>query len=144
MTATTTPPTAMTDGTRDGIRRAPAMDFDALQDWARRTRDHAEQLAVRSASVIARSGDLQARRRPPAAPADPEETRDRLLAAETRIANLERALASNRRIGMALGVLMARHRLTEQQAFDVLRLQSSRRNVKLVELAEQVVYTGGL
>lgn len=139
MTATTT-----SDGTREAIRRAAAMDFETLHDWARRTRDRAEELAVRSASVLARSGDLQGRLGSRAAPADREEARDQLTAAETRIANLERALVSNRRIGMALGVLMARHQLTERQAFDLLRQQSSRRNVKLAELAEQVVYTGDL
>lgn len=141
MTATTT---ATTDGTREAIRRAAAMDVETLHDWARRTRDRAEELALRSAGVLARSGDLQARLGSRPAPSEQEEARDLLTAAETRIANLERALQSNRRIGMALGVLMARHQLTEQQAFDVLRLQSSRRNVKLAELAEQVVYTGGL
>lgn len=141
MTATTT---ETTDGTSDAICRAAAMDFDALQDWARRTRERAEELAVRSAGVLARSGHLQVRLGSRAGSAGREEARGLLTEAETRIANLERALESNRRIGMALGVLMARHQLTEQQAFDVLRLQSSRRNVKLAVLAEQVVYTGGL
>ena len=31
-----------------------------------------------------------------------------------------------------------------EQAFDVLRQESMRRNVKVAELAEQVVYTGTL
>ncbi|MGY1603927.1 ANTAR domain-containing protein [Geodermatophilus sp. SYSU D00815] len=61
-----------------------------------------------------------------------------------RAAGLERAQLSNRRIGMALGILMARGGLTEQQAFDALRTASSRRNVRLRDLAEQVIFTGTL
>lgn len=56
--------------------------------------------------------------------------------------NLESALESNRRIGMAIGILMAEHKVTEQQAFDLLRTASQRNHVKLRELAEQVVMTG--
>ena len=51
---------------------------------------------------------------------------------------------SNRRIGMAIGVLLTIHHLTDQQAFDELREESMRRNVKLRDLAEQVIYTGTL
>ena len=51
-------------------------------------------------------------------------------------------MVSNRRIGMAVGILMERHRLTEEQAFDRLRDLSQRRNVKLRDLAEQMIYTG--
>lgn len=59
-----------------------------------------------------------------------------------KASNLEAALESNRRIGMAIGVLMAQHRLTDQQAFDLLRTASQRNHVKLRELAERVVLTG--
>lgn len=59
-----------------------------------------------------------------------------------RADNLQVALDSNRRIGMALGILMAQHRLTEQQAFDLLRTASQRKHVKLREVADQVVLTG--
>lgn len=138
---TTTPET---DATTDAPTRPAVMELQTLHDWARRARDRAEDLMLRSATVLARSGDLQVLLGPRAVPADPAEVRERLLAAEARIANLEHALVSNRRIGMALGILMARHGLTEQQAFDLLRLQSSRRNVKLAALAEEVVYTGVL
>lgn len=58
--------------------------------------------------------------------------------------NVRRALASNRRIGMAVGVLMTLHRSTEQEAFDLLRTASQDRNVKLRDLAEEVVLTGAL
>jgi len=59
-----------------------------------------------------------------------------------KASNLEAALASNRRIGMAIGILMAEYKLTEHQAFDLLRTASQRNHVKLRELADQVVLTG--
>jgi AmiR/NasT family two-component response regulator len=65
-----------------------------------------------------------------------------LAAAAERAEHLERALVNSRRIGMALGILMERHRLTEAQAFDQLTGISSRRNVKLHQVAEELVYTG--
>jgi AmiR/NasT family two-component response regulator len=65
-----------------------------------------------------------------------------LAAATARVEHLEKALVSNRRIGMALGILMERHRLSEEQAFDRLRELSQRTNVKLRDLAEQFIYTG--
>ena len=58
------------------------------------------------------------------------------------VTELQRALATSRQIGMAMGILMERHRLTPEQAFDRLRDLSQRRNVKLRDLADQVVYTG--
>lgn len=142
MTITTTAP--RNDGTARPAGRTAVMDARALHDWARRARGRAEDLMVRSASALARSGDLQVLVRPHAVPADPVELADLLMAAEARIANLERALLSNRRIGMAVGILMARRRVTEQQAFDLLRQQSSLHNVKLAAIAEEVVYTGDL
>lgn len=141
MTATTT---AADDATSGAVRRSAASDFADLQERARQTVERAEELRVRSAGVLARSGDLQALVRARSVRAEVGAARHLLADARTRIANLERALQSNRRIGMALGVLMARHQLTEDQAFDLLRRVSSRRNVKLAALAEEVVYTGGL
>ncbi|MCZ2830332.1 ANTAR domain-containing protein [Modestobacter sp. VKM Ac-2986] len=43
---------------------------------------------------------------------------------------------------MAMGILMERYGLTAEQAFDGLRDLSQRRNVKLREVAEQLVFTG--
>ena len=60
------------------------------------------------------------------------------------IAHLERALASNREIGAAIGVLMAQHRVTRQQAFDLLRMASQNSHRKLVDIARDVVDTGTL
>jgi GAF domain-containing protein len=58
--------------------------------------------------------------------------------------NLERALDGNRRVGMAIGILMAHHRLDEHDAFDALRVASQRLNRKLREIAEDVIRTGEL
>jgi AmiR/NasT family two-component response regulator len=51
-------------------------------------------------------------------------------------------LASSRQIGMAMGILMERHRLTQGQAFERLRDLSQRGNVKLRHVAEQIIDTG--
>lgn len=59
-------------------------------------------------------------------------------------ANLVMAQESNREIGMAMGVLMSRHRLTQSQAFDLLRMASQHSHRKLREIAADVVETGML
>ncbi len=58
--------------------------------------------------------------------------------------NLERAQQSNREIGMALGILMSRHRITRQEAFDLLRMASQHSQRKLRDVALDVVDTGML
>ncbi len=64
--------------------------------------------------------------------------------ASNRAENLARALDSNRRIGMAIGILMALHRVTDEQAFDMLRAASQNNHVKLRKVAEDVIATGTL
>ncbi len=68
-----------------------------------------------------------------------ELTRARKVAADLSI-----ALDSNRAIGAATGILMARHQVTQPQAFDLLRVASQNRHVKLREIAREVVETGAL
>ncbi|SDG23184.1 ANTAR domain-containing protein [Pseudonocardia oroxyli] len=82
----------------------------------------------------------------PRSDADPEldELQARLRAAEERVANLERALLSNRRIGVAVGILMCSRRLTDEQAITALVAESQRRNRKVRELAETLILTGTL
>jgi AmiR/NasT family two-component response regulator len=70
------------------------------------------------------------------------QTRRDLAAATDHAQHLEIALASSRQIGTAMGILMERHRLTEEQAFDQLRGMSSRRNVKLRDIATEIVCSG--
>jgi len=67
-----------------------------------------------------------------------------LIAARTQgtVHNLRRALETNREIGVAMGILMARDLLTKDQAFAALRTASQNLNVKLVEIAGQVTETG--
>ncbi len=66
------------------------------------------------------------------------------MLADDRVRNLERALASNRQIGVAMGVLMHQHRLTQVEAFDVLRAASQDSNRKLADIALDVIDTGTL
>lgn len=60
----------------------------------------------------------------------------------TKAENLEIALESSRRIGVAIGILMASQRLTDGQAFDLLRIASQRQQRKLRDIAEDVIFTG--
>ncbi len=59
-------------------------------------------------------------------------------------AQLEQAIDTRHTIGEAMGILMGRHRLTEDQAFAALRRYSQDHNVKLREVARRVCEKGGL
>ena len=61
-----------------------------------------------------------------------------------KVENLHRALSTNREIGAAMGILMARHTLTSDQAFDLLRRTSQRAHRKIVTIAAEVIETGVL
>ncbi len=56
-------------------------------------------------------------------------------AAET----LKAGLQSNREIGKAMGLMMAFHKITDDEAFEMLRKASQDMNIKLSEVARQVV-----
>jgi GAF domain-containing protein len=58
--------------------------------------------------------------------------------------HLRDALESRDVIGQAKGILMARRGCTPDTAFDTLRRVSQNRNIKLRQIAEQVVYHGDL
>ena len=64
--------------------------------------------------------------------------------ASDRADNLVQALGSNREIGVAMGILMAGHKVTQEQAFDLLRIASQDMNRKLSTLAKEVAETGEL
>lgn len=68
---------------------------------------------------------------------------DGLLAIE-HAAHLEEALVSARRIGAAMGVVMVGRKVTEAEAFLVLKRASQSANIKLRVLAEDVVRSGDL
>jgi hypothetical protein len=59
-------------------------------------------------------------------------------------AQLARGLESNREIGVAMGVLMAQHKITRSQAFDLLRITSQHTHRKLADIAVEVADTGTL
>jgi GAF domain-containing protein len=61
---------------------------------------------------------------------------------DRRAENLHRALVTRELIGRAEGILMERERITSAQAFDILRRASQHLNVKLKEVAEDLVETG--
>ena len=64
------------------------------------------------------------------------------IAQKTIEENLRAALPSHRKVGMALGILIERHRLTEETAFNRLVRISQQRHVKLRTIAETIVETG--
>ena len=73
----------------------------------------------------------------------PEDRLARDLAeARAQAEELGRALRSSRQVGMAMGILMERHRLGPDRAFQVLRQMSQRRNVELRDIADAIVEPG--
>jgi len=66
------------------------------------------------------------------------------LLGREKIANLEIALGTARRIGAAMGVLMARQKVTDAMAFDLLRDASHDSQRKLRDVADVVLMTGAL
>ncbi|MDO9486358.1 MAG: ANTAR domain-containing protein [Actinomycetota bacterium] len=67
-----------------------------------------------------------------------------LTSASDRTAHLERALDTNRCIGIALGILMATEKITADLAFQRLKAASQKSNRKLRDIADDVIYTGAL
>ncbi|MGV8909242.1 MAG: ANTAR domain-containing protein [Propionicimonas sp.] len=63
------------------------------------------------------------------------------LAAQREV-QLRQAVEGHRIIGQATGILMERHRLTPAVAFELLRVASQNRNIKLREIAQRVIDTG--
>ena len=61
---------------------------------------------------------------------------------ERRDAARHTSLASREIIGEALGILMERERVTANQAFDILRRASAHLNIKLLEVAQNLIDTG--
>lgn len=61
------------------------------------------------------------------------------LASSQNAEGLQRAVDARKLIGIAMGMLMERYGLDQDRAFDVLRRYSQDRNVKLRDVAEQIV-----
>ena len=66
------------------------------------------------------------------------------VSAHRKIENLGIALDSRDLIGQAKGILMERHKISAQEAFDLLVVASQRANRKLREIAEELTETGEL
>src|SRR4029079_4168275 len=64
------------------------------------------------------------------------------LAAAQSEEGLKIALQSRDVIGQAKGILMERHRITDDQAFEMLKRASQKLNVRLAGVAERVAQTG--
>jgi ANTAR domain-containing protein len=58
--------------------------------------------------------------------------------------HLAQALATNRHIGQAIGILMATYKLTAEESFDLLRGVSQHSHRKLRDIADEVSQTGTL
>ncbi|XKK61010.1 GAF and ANTAR domain-containing protein [Streptomyces sp. ARC32] len=88
----------------------------------------------------------------PGAFTEADETAGWLLASHAAVAfssarthaQLQEAIGTRHTIGEAMGILMGRHRLTEDQAFAALRRYSQDNNVKLRDVAARVCEQGGL
>ncbi|MGX7677500.1 ANTAR domain-containing protein [Jatrophihabitans sp. DSM 45814] len=65
-------------------------------------------------------------------------------AAQDQTANLQEALATNRDIGVAIGIVMKGLLIPKDQAFDLLRVVSQRSNRKLRDVALDVIDRGEL
>jgi len=61
------------------------------------------------------------------------------LAASHNIEGLRKAIDARKLIGIAMGLLMERYGIDSQQAFEVLRRYSQTHNIKLRDVAQQVV-----
>ncbi len=66
------------------------------------------------------------------------------VADKTKIANLEISLTTARRIGAAVGILMATEHVAEGQAFKILVEASNAQHRKVSDIAAGVVATGKL
>lgn len=63
---------------------------------------------------------------------------------DREVANLGAALGSSRQIGTAIGILMARYKVTSERAFGLLSEASQHVNRKLRDVASDVALTGEL
>lgn len=67
-----------------------------------------------------------------------------LALSQQRSEQMERALASNRQIATALGILIGRHSIDHETALNLLRWESQKRNRRVVDIAEEIIAAGDL
>ena len=68
----------------------------------------------------------------------------RLDAAQDEINGLQIALTNSRQISAALGIVMATHKVTMEEAFNILRIMSQHCHRKLRDVAADVILTGAV
>lgn len=73
-----------------------------------------------------------------------ERLADLLQLTQNAVTDLGNAVVSNRQIGTALGILMVNHKITQEQAFDLLRTASQHTHRKIRDIAAEVKETGWL
>jgi hypothetical protein len=66
------------------------------------------------------------------------------VADRDKIAQLEEALVSCRRIGAAMGILMERRKITVEAAFELLKVRSQNTHRKLRDVADDLLFSGDL
>jgi hypothetical protein len=128
--------------------------FDRLAAWVAINRADIDALQFRTADVSGRAKTTDAQ-------ADADRLRiealegraddERQLIADLRAEGLlsrqhaeqlEEALRSSRKIGAAIGIVMANRRVTEDDAFAILKQASMDTNCKLRIIADELVTTG--
>lgn len=119
---------------------ANRIDLDALQSRADKANHRADASEHRADDDRRRVDKLEAR-------IDVDEAMiaelqaDGVLSRE-HAAQMEEALRSSRRIGAAIGIVMANDKVREQAAFEILSKASQHTNRKLRLLADELVETG--
>ncbi|MEU2369357.1 GAF and ANTAR domain-containing protein [Streptomyces pseudogriseolus] len=96
-------------------------------------------------------GALNMYSRKPGTFTEDSETAGWLLASHAAVAfaaartdeQMQEAIATRHLIGEAMGILMGRYHVTEDQAFDLLRTRSQRTNTKLRDVAREICGPGG-
>ncbi|MER6805334.1 MULTISPECIES: GAF and ANTAR domain-containing protein [Streptomyces] len=94
-------------------------------------------------------GALDMYSREPGAFTEDSETAGWLLASHAAVAfssalsdaQLQESITTRHMIGEAMGILMGRHHITEDQAFEILRTRSQRTNTKLRDVARRICET---
>jgi transcriptional regulator with GAF, ATPase, and Fis domain len=137
---------------RDGERVYRIADMNQPQPTWQRFAAQARELGVGSMTGVLLYTDnedfgaLNLYSRHPGAFGEEIETAGWLLASHAAVAlasartidQLEHAMDSRHAIGEAMGILMERHRLSEDDAFSVLRRISQHHNIKLRDVAQRV------
>lgn len=71
-----------------------------------------------------------------------DEVRAELASVRGELEGMKQALSTSRTIGAATGILMERHKVTADVAFQMLVKTSQNRNRKLRDIASELVFSG--